>query len=63
MAASTKLKIYYGTEEEADGSKTISNLNPGATNENLVATANKFGSLQEKTILSVDRIDTTTISG
>ena len=63
MAASTKMKVNYGTQDNPDGSKTFSNINPEATNENLVSTANKFVSLQEKTILSVERIDTTVISG
>ena len=63
MAASTKMKVNYGTQDNLDGSKTFSNINPEATNENLVSTANKFVSLQEKSILSVERIDTTIISG
>ncbi len=61
--ANTKLKVNYGTEDNPDGSKTFSNINPEATNENLVSTANKFVSMQEKQVLSVERIDTTTISG
>ena len=61
--SNTKLKITYGTEEAADGSKTLNNMNPEATNENLVATANKFVSMQNKVIKSVERIDTTTIMG
>ena len=63
MTASTKMKVSYGTEDTPDGSKTFSNMNPESTNENLVATANKFGSMQNKTIKSVERIDTTTIMG
>ena len=62
-ASSTKMKITYGTAEEADGSKTFNNMNPEATSEALVATANKFVSLQNKTIKSIERIDTTVISG
>jgi len=61
--SNTKLKITYGTEEEADGSKTLNNMNPEATNENLVATANKFVSMQNKTVREISRIDTTIISG
>ena len=61
--SNTKLKITSGTEEAADGSKTLNNMNPEATNENLVATANKFVSMQNKVIKSVERIDTTVISG
>ena len=53
--SNTKLKITYGTEEAADGSKTLNNMNPEATNENLVATANKFVSMQNKVIKSVER--------
>ena len=30
-ASSTKMKITYGTAEEADGSKTFNNMNPEAT--------------------------------
>jgi len=63
MAASTKMKVNYGTQDNPDGSKTFSNINPEATNENLVSTANKFVSLQEKSLLSIDRIDTVRISG
>ncbi len=61
--ANTKLKVNYGTEDNPDGSKTFSNINPEATNENLVNTANKFVSMQEKQVLSIERIDTTVISG
>jgi len=61
--SNTKLKITYGTEEAADGSKTLNNMNPEATNENLVATANKFVSMQNKTVREISRIDTTVISG
>ena len=63
MTAKTKMKITYGEGEETAGSKTISNMNPEATNDNLVNTANKLASLQNKTIMTVERIDTTTISG
>ena len=63
MTASTKMKIVYGTEEKADGSKTFNNMNPEASNESLVATANKFVSLQNKVVKSIERIDTTVISG
>ena len=61
--ANTKLKISYGTEENPDGSKTFSNINPESSNEDLVNTAQKFVSLQEKVMLSIDRIDTIRISG
>ena len=61
--ANTKLKISYGTEENLDGSKTFSNINPESSNEDLVSTAQKFVSLQEKAVLSIDRIDTIRISG
>lgn len=61
--SSTKLKIIYGTEEATDGSKTINNMNPEATNESLIATANAFVALQNKVMKSVERIDTTTITG
>ena len=61
--ANTKLKISYGTEENPDGSKTFSNINPESSNEDLVSTAQKFVSLQEKEMLSIDRIDTLRISG
>ena len=61
--ANTKLKVNYGTEDNPDGSKTFSNINPEATNENLVNTANKFVSMQEKQVLSIERSETTVISG
>ena len=61
--ASTKLKISYGTEDAPDGSKTFSNINPESGNEDLVSTANKLVSMQEKQIRTIERIDTTTISG
>ena len=61
--ASTKMKVNYGTADAADGSKTFSNINPEASNENMVSTAQKFVSMQEKEILSIDRIDTVRISG
>jgi hypothetical protein len=61
--ANTKLKISYGTEENPDGSKTFSNINPESSNEDLVSTAQKFVSLQEKAVRTIERIDTTTISG
>ena len=60
--SSTKLKITYGTAEEADGSKTFNNMNPEATNEALVSTANTFVSLQNKQVREISRIDTTVIS-
>ncbi|MBQ2859212.1 MAG: hypothetical protein IJE82_02510 [Alphaproteobacteria bacterium] len=63
MASTTKMKVNYGTEETPDGSKTINGINPESSNENLVSTANKFGAMQNKTIRSVERIDTTVISG
>lgn len=62
-ASSTKLKITYGTEDTSDGSKTLNNMNPEATSENLVATANKFAALQKRVVREVARIDTTIISG
>ena len=61
--SNTKLKITYGTAEEADGSKTFNNMNPEASNEALVSTANTFVSLQNKEIREISRIDTTVISG
>ena len=61
--SNTKLKISYGTEEAADGSKTFNNMNPEATNEALVSTANKFVSMQNKQVREIARIDTTIISG
>ena len=61
--ANTKLKISYGTEENPDGSKTFNNMNPEATNEALVSTANTFVSLQNKQVREISRIDTTVISG
>lgn len=63
MASSTKMKVNYGNGETSDGSKTFGSMNPESTNEALVSTANKFGALQNKTILSIDRIDTVRISG
>ena len=52
--SNTKLKITYGTAEEADGSKTFNNMNPEAST---------FVSLQNKQIREISRIDTTVISG
>ncbi len=63
MASTTKMKVSYGTEETPDGSKTFNNVNPESTNEALVSTANKFVGLQNKTVKSIERIDTTIISG
>ncbi len=63
MASTTKMKVSYGTEETPDGSKTFNNVNPESTNEALVSTANHFGSMQNKTIRAIERIDTTVISG
>lgn len=63
MASTTKMKVLYGTEETPEGSKTFTGMNPESTNEALVNTANKFGSMQSKTIRGVERIDTTTIMG
>ena len=61
MPASTKLKITYQVDENKTSSKTLSNMNPEATNANLQTTAEKLNSLQSKTVKSVERIDTTVI--
>ena len=61
MPASTKLKITYQVDEKKTSSKTLSNMNPEATNANLQTTAEKLNSLQSKTVKSVERIDTTVI--
>ena len=61
MPASTKLKITYQVGENKTSSKTLSNMNPEATNANLQTTAEKLNSLQSKTVKSVERIDTTVI--
>ena len=63
MPASTKLKITYDAGENKTSSKTYNNLNPEATNANLMTTAEKLNSLQTNTVKSVERIDTTVISG
>ena len=57
------MKIAYGTADASDGSKTFSNMNPEASNENLVTTAEKLTALQDKTMLQVQRIDTDIIFG
>ncbi len=62
MPASTKLKITYDAGDDKTTSKTYNNFNPEATNANLLSTAEKLNSLQEKTVKSVERIDTTVIS-
>lgn len=61
--ANTKMKINYGTAEDPAGSKTINCINPESTNESLVSTANKLVAMQDRVVLSIERIDTTTISG
>ena len=61
MPASTKLKITYQVDENKKKKKTLSNMNPEATNANLQTTAEKLNSLQSKTVKSVERIDTTVI--
>ena len=63
MASSTKVKINYDLGDNKTASRTISNINPEATSENLAATAEKFNSMQKRTVKSVERIDTTVISG
>ena len=61
MPANTKLKITYQTDENKTTSKTLSNMNPEATNANLLTTAEKLNGLQSKTVKSVERIDTTVL--
>lgn len=62
MASSTKVSVAY---EHTDGSKetrSISNVNPEATNENLLSMANKFMTLQDsavKSLIGAKRVDTT----
>lgn len=63
MAASTKMKITYDMGDNKTASKTFSNLNPEATDANLLTTAQKLNSLQTNTVKNIERIDTTVISG
>ncbi len=63
MAATTKLKMTYEKEDGKTTSKTYNNISPQSTNENLKLTANKVGEMQKYDIKTVERIDSTIISG
>ena len=64
MAAETKVSVTY---EHTDGSKetrSISNLNPEATNEVLLNMMNQFTGLQDeavKMVKAVKRVDSTSL--
>lgn len=61
MASETKVSLSYESMDGSKETRSISNVNPEATNETLLAMANKFYSLQDeavKTLAAVKRVDT-----
>lgn len=62
MANKTSMKLVLQVEEGKNRSKTISNINPAATNETLSAAAAKLTSVQKKNLVGVQRLDTTDIT-
>lgn len=63
MAATTKLKMTYEKEDGKTTSKTYNDMSPQSTNENLKLTADKMSEMQKHTVKTVERIDSTIISG
>lgn len=62
MANKTSMKLVLQVEEGKNRSKTISNINPAATNETLSAAAAKLTSVQTKNLVGIQRLDTTDIT-
>lgn len=63
MAATTKLKMTYEKEDGKTTSKTYNDISPQSTNENLKLTAEKISEMRKEPVKTVERIDTTIISG
>ena len=63
MAATTKLKMTYEKEDGKTTSKTYNDMSPQSTNENLKLTADKLGEMRKEPVKTVERIDSTIISG
>ena len=62
MASGTKVSLSYEHQDGSKETRSISNVNPEATNETLLGMANKFMGLQDegvKSLVGAKRIDTT----
>lgn len=62
MASSTKVNITYEHTDGSKESRSINNVNPEATNEDLLSMTNKFVGLQDaavKTLKAAKRVDST----
>lgn len=63
----TGLKLRFDCGKDNNGkvvvkSKTYSKINPNATNDDIYAVAKAISSLQEHSLIEVQKIDNTTIS-
>lgn len=62
MANKTSVKLSLDAGNEKVTTKTINNIKPNATSEDLAAMAAKMAGMQKKALMSVQRVDTTDVT-
>lgn len=62
MANKTNVKLSLDAGNDKTTTKTINNINPDATAENLATMANRLAGMQKKGLLGVKRVDTSDVT-